>query len=115
MKEEGSQNFEVDRTAAPASYSQPEQERSSLMLADLMKLKLPISISIGKAEVEIKNLLKARRGSVIALGRDIGEPVELIVQGMVVASGELVWSNDRYALRIKQIVSPEDRLTLCRS
>jgi len=79
----------------------------------LLDVPLRISVELGRARMRIQELLDLGQGSVIDLDRLAGEPVDILVNGRPLAMGEVVVSNDRYAVRVLSINSPdqaEDRL-----
>jgi flagellar motor switch protein FliN/FliY len=82
------------------------------MLQRLMDLELPLSIGLGSAVLPVRDVLKMTSGSLIELDRNVGEYVDLIVHGTVVARGEVVSVKGNYGVRIKQIISRQDRLAL---
>lgn len=63
---------------------------------------------LGQAKLPLKELLKLSEGSVIELGRPINEPIDLMAQGVRIARGEVVIVDDCFAIRIKEIESPND-------
>lgn len=82
------------------------------MLDRLMDLELPVSVALGRAVLPIQEILKITSGSLIELDREVGEHVELLVHGTVVARGEVVSIKGNYALRIKEIISRQERMAL---
>ena len=82
------------------------------MLSRLMDLELPLAVSLGRSKMPISDVLKVTAGSLIELDRNIGDHVELIVHGTVVARGEVVSVKGNYGVRIKEIISRQDRLSL---
>jgi flagellar motor switch protein FliN/FliY len=78
----------------------------------LLNLELPVAISLGRAELPIKAVLNMQPGTAIELNREIGEDLELVVHGTVIARGEITMVRGNYGLRIKQILGAEDRLSL---
>ena len=82
------------------------------MLSRLMELELPLSIALGRANIPIREVLKVTSGSVIELDRKVGESVELLVHGTVVARGEVVSVKGNYGVRINEIISQQDRMHL---
>jgi flagellar motor switch protein FliN/FliY len=82
------------------------------MLERLMDLELPLSIAIGRSTMPIRDVLKMTPGSLIELDRRIGESVDLVVHGTTVAKGEVVSVKGNYGVRIKEIISRQDRLAL---
>ncbi len=82
------------------------------MLERLMNLELPLSVALGRAVMPIRDVLRVTSGSMIELDRTVDDYVELIVHGTVVARGEVVSVKGNYGVRIKEIISRNDRLTL---
>ncbi len=85
---------------------------ASPMLDRLMKLELPLSVSMGRAVMPIGDVLRITSGSMIELDRRADDLVELIVHGTVVARGEVVTVKGNYGVRIKEIISKDDRMSL---
>jgi flagellar motor switch protein FliN len=96
--------------------SQPKQARPEAqhnpMLDRLMDLELPLSVALGRAQMPIREVLRVTSGSLIELDHNVGDHVELIVHGTVVARGEVVSVKGNYGVRIKEIISRQDRLSL---
>lgn len=90
----------------------PEPEGGSEMLDRLMEVNLPLSVALGRAVMPVRDILKMTPGALVELDRDIGEYVEILVHGTVVARGEVVSVKGNYGVRIKEIISREDRLAL---
>jgi flagellar motor switch protein FliN len=76
----------------------------------LLDVELPVSVSFGRAELLLKDVLKLSTGSIVELNRGVSEPVEVIVNNCVVARGEVVVMDGNYGVRIHQIISPQERL-----
>ncbi len=85
---------------------------SAPMLRPLMDLDLPLAVALGCATMPIREILKITPGSQIELDRTVKDYVDLIVHGKVVARGEIVSVRGNYGVRIKQIISRDDRLQL---
>ena len=84
----------------------------SPMLERLMDLELPLSVALGRAVLPIQDILKMTSGSLIELDRGVGDYVDLMVHGTLVARGEIVSVKGNYGVRIKEIISRQDRLAL---
>lgn len=84
----------------------------SPMLERLMDLELQLAVALGRAVLPIQDVLKITPGTLIELDRNVGEYVDLAVHGTVVARGEIVSVQGNYGVRIKEIISREDRLAL---
>ncbi len=94
---------------AEAPAVEPEAEAASPMDL-LLDVELPVSVSFGRTRLPLEDLLKLGAGSVIELGRNIDDPVELIVNNRIVALGEVVVVDGNYGVRIQRIASRADRL-----
>ncbi|HEX4169831.1 MAG TPA: FliM/FliN family flagellar motor switch protein [Bryobacteraceae bacterium] len=82
------------------------------MLRRLLDLELPLAVLLGRAVMPIQEVLKLTSGSLIELDRSVSDLVDLLVHGTVVARGEIVSLRGNYAVRIKEIISREDRFSL---
>jgi len=82
------------------------------MLRELTDLELPLALALGQTSLPIHDVLKITPGSLIELDRNVGEYVDLTVHGTIVARGEIVSVQGNYGVRIKQIISREERLAL---
>lgn len=76
----------------------------------LLDVELPVTVSFGRAQLPLQDVLKLTAGSIVELNRTISEPVELIVNNCVIALGEVVVVEGNYGVRIQQIASREKRL-----
>jgi flagellar motor switch protein FliN/FliY len=83
---------------------------SSRAMDALLDVELPVSVSFGRTQLPIKEVLKLTTGSIVELNRSLNEPVEVVVNNCVVAQGEVVVVDGNYGVRIHQIVSRQDRL-----
>src|SRR3982750_1330561 len=92
------------QTPAVSSSSQPRT------LDLLLDVELPVSVSFGRADLTLKDVLKLTSGSIVELNRSITEPVEIIVNNCVIARGEVVVVDGNYGVRINQIITRQERL-----
>lgn len=76
----------------------------------LLDVALPVSISFGRASLQVKEILKLTTGSIVELDRLVSEPVDVIVNNCVIATGEVVVVEGNYGVRVQQIASRFDRL-----
>lgn len=88
----------------------PEGQKPSRTMDLLMEVELPVGVSFGRAQMRLKDAIKLTTGSIVELNRSIAEPVEIIVNNCVIARGEVVVVEGNYGVRIKHIVSREERL-----
>lgn len=76
----------------------------------ILDIPLEISVEIGRTKMLIKDLLKLNQGAIVELEKFAGEPVEVYVNGKLMAKGEVVVVNDRFGVRITEIISTQDRI-----
>ena len=80
----------------------------------LAMLKVPVSLSIevGRTKMTINEIMNMREGSVIELERLLDEPLDILVNGALIAHGVVVLANDRFGIQITDIISPQDRVRM---
>lgn len=78
-------------------------------LDSLLDVNVKVTVELGRATLSIQEVLKLEVGSVVELDRLIFEPVDLMVQGVRLARGEVVVVDDHFAIRIKEIADPKKR------
>jgi len=76
----------------------------------LMDVQLPGSIELGRTELSIAEILELRHGSIVELDRLAGEPVDIFVNGQLLAKGEVVVLDERFGVRITSLISERERL-----
>ena len=74
-----------------------------------MDVQLNIQVEVGRSQIRIEDLLELDQGSIVELQSAIGEPLDIRVNEKLVARGEIVVINDKFAVRITDIISPDDR------
>jgi flagellar motor switch protein FliN/FliY len=77
-----------------------------------VNLDVPVTLSmeVGRTRIPIRNLLKLNQGSVVELDRAAGEALDVFVNGTLIAHGEVVVVNDKFGIRLTDVVSPAERL-----
>ncbi|EGG28509.1 Flagellar motor switch protein FliN [Aequoribacter fuscus] len=89
---------------------EPVDRESSFNTEVLQNIPVNISVEVGRTKIRIKDLLKLKQGSVLELERIAGEPLDLLVNNTVVAQGEVVLVNERYGVRLTNVIPSEDRI-----
>ena len=84
----------------------PDNEK----LRALENIEVVMSIEVGRAKITISELLRLNEGSVVELDRLAGEPLDILVNGTMIAKGEIVMVGERYGIRFTDIVDPEKRV-----
>ena len=80
----------------------------------LLDVPLDLSVELGRARMSIQDLLNLSPGSVIELDKIAGEALDILINGRLVARGEAVVVNDKFGIRISEIVSPSERIARLR-
>lgn len=96
--------------AHPVEFPQATRSRSAaaMPLERFAEVSIEISVEIGRVTMPIGEMLKLGEGAVVELNRAVSEPVDVMAQGVRIASGEVVVIDDRFAVRITEIVSADD-------
>lgn len=84
--------------------------RSSINPDVLNNIAITISVEVGRTSLKIKDLMRLTQGSVVELDRLAGEPLDLLVNNTLVAQGEVVLVNERYGVRLTQVIPAAERI-----
>ena len=76
----------------------------------ILDVPVVLSLEVGRTRIPIRNLLQLNQGSVVELERGAGEPLDVFVNGTLIAHGEVVVVNDRFGVRLTDVVSPSERI-----
>ncbi|MDP1919232.1 MAG: flagellar motor switch protein FliN [Myxococcales bacterium] len=91
-----------------------ENEVSTRRLDLLLDVPLDVNVELGRSRMSIQELLALSPGSVIELDKVAGEPLDIVVNGRLIARGEAVVVNDKFGIRITDIVSKTERIARLR-
>jgi len=83
---------------------------SEVNLDLVLDIPVNVSLRVGSTEISIRDLVKLVEGSVVALDRDASEPMDVLVNGTLIAQGEIVVVDDRFGVRLTNVVSPIERI-----
>lgn len=92
--------------AAAAEKTSPADVNLDLVL----DVPVEVSLRVGSTEISIRDLVSLVEGSVVALDQDAGEPMDVLVNGTLIAHGEIVVVDDQYGVRLTDVVSPIERI-----
>ena len=95
---------------ASAPFETAAVDRRNLEV--VLDISVRLSMEVGNTNISIRKLLQLNRGSVVELARVAGEPLDVLVNGTLVAHGEVVVVNDKFGIRLTDVVSPEQRLKM---
>jgi flagellar motor switch protein FliN len=108
--------------SAPGSAKEPERANfeslrdtpsataGDVSLDVLLDVPVTLSMEVGRARLPIRSLLQQNQGWVLEIERNAGEPLDVYVNGTLIAHGEVVVVNDRFGVRLTDVVSPAERL-----
>lgn len=109
------QDISAKKTTAAqfSEFSKDDKKNSIASRKDLdLILDIPVTISleVGRTSISIKNLLQLNQGSVVELDRYAGEPLDVLVNGTLIAHAEVVVVNEKFGIRLTDVVSATERL-----
>ncbi len=104
--EDDVQPAELDEFTEDAPISSEEKRK----LDTILDIPVTISMEVGRSQISIRNLLQLNQGSVVELDRVAGEPLDVLVNGTLIAHGEVVVVNDKFGIRLTDVISQIERI-----
>ena len=92
------------------SETQKNERASVENLRVLENIDVKLTVEVGNAEIKIRDLLRLNEGSIVELDRLAGDPLDILVNGTMIAQGEVVMVGERFGVRFSEIVDPEKRV-----
>jgi flagellar motor switch protein FliN/FliY len=93
------------------SFNAPASDGSIMSELDvILDIPVQLSVELGRTRITIKNLLQLAHGSVVELDAMAGEPMDVLVNGTLIAQGEVVVVNDKFGIRLTDIITPSERM-----
>lgn len=83
---------------------------SDVNLDVILDVPVTMAMEVGRTKISIRNLLQLNQGSVVELDRAAGEPLDVFVNGTLVAHGEVVVINEKFGIRLTDVISPAERV-----
>ncbi len=102
------QQFSPDEFPAPSE--QDEQYAADVNLDLILDVPVNVALRIGSTDITIRNLVQLVEGSVVALDREASEPLDVLVNGTLIAHGEIVVVDGNFGVRLTDVVSPAERI-----
>jgi flagellar motor switch protein FliN len=102
---QGAEPMEVGRSSLPVSMSGHD-----VNLDVILDVPVTLSLEVGRTRLPIRSLLQLNQGSVVELERAAGEPLDVFVNGTLVAHGEVVVVNEKFGIRLTDVISPAERI-----
>ena len=97
---------ELDELSEDTPITQKEKKK----LDTILDIPVTISMEVGRSHISIRNLLQLNQGSVVELDRVAGEPLDVLVNGTLIAHGEVVVVNDKFGIRLTDVISQIERI-----
>nr|WP_245541362.1 flagellar motor switch protein FliN [Oceanimonas smirnovii] len=88
----------------------PITQEERRKLDTILDIPVTISMEVGRSQISIRNLLQLNQGSVVELDRLAGEPLDVMVNGTLIAHGEVVVVNDKFGIRLTDVISQTERI-----
>jgi len=104
---------QAEQAVQQAAFAELGEERGAGGARDidfLLDVPLEVTVEIGRTKMLIKDLLQLGQGSVVELDKLVGEPMEVLVNEKLIARGEVVVVNEKFGIRLTDIVSPAERI-----
>ncbi|WP_028081887.1 flagellar motor switch protein FliN [Solimonas soli] len=101
---------EATRATFQTLEDKPTGNGMDVNLDVILDVPVTLSMEVGRARVPIRNLLQLNQGSVIELERAAGEPLNVYANGTLIAHGEVVVVNEKFGIRLTDVVSPAERI-----
>ncbi|HWU76137.1 MAG TPA: flagellar motor switch protein FliN [Rhodanobacter sp.] len=92
------------------NLSEHASEASDVNLDMILDVPVSLAMEVGRTRISIRNLLQLNQGSVVELDRSAGEALDVFVNGTLVAHGEVVVINEKFGIRLTDVISPAERV-----
>ena len=103
-----------EEAASPVAFEELKSDYNKTTanpeLEVILDIPVTISMEVGRTSITIRNLLQLNQGSVIELDRLAGEPLDVLVNGTLIAHGEVVVVNEKFGIRMTDVISPAERI-----
>ena len=110
MTEETPDQMEDSPSAEVDNAPLESKSASAKNLEVVLDIPVRLSMEVGNTNIPIRKLLQLTKGSIVELARTAGEPLDVLVNGTLVAQGEVVVVNDKFGVRLLDVISPEQRI-----
>ena len=113
--DEGKTEVEFGTDAEVAELEEFDEDREitpneKRKLDTILDIPVTIAMEVGRSNISIRNLLQLNQGSVVELDRVAGEPLDVLVNGTLIAHGEVVVVNDKFGIRLTDVISQVERI-----
>ncbi len=112
-KQSASGEAKEEQSKKPAEFSELKKTNVSVASKNIdfiLDIPLEVTVELGRTSMPIYDLLQLGQGSIIELSKQAGEPLEILVNQKLIAKGEVVVVNDKFGIRLTEVVSPQERV-----
>jgi flagellar motor switch protein FliN/FliY len=109
-EQEGTQRSAAQARAFPELAPDASAAAGGGRLDMVLDIPVQLTVELGRSKIAIRNLLQLAQGSVIELDRLAGEPMDVLVNGCLIAQGEVVVVNDKFGIRLTDVIAPDERM-----
>ena len=88
----------------------PGTDEGHTSLESILEIPVKLSMEIGQTKISIRNLLQLTRGSVVEFDKEVSQPLDVMVNGILIAHGEVVVVNEKFGVRLTDVVSAKERV-----
>lgn len=113
MAEQSGEEAAAGEVVAPATVDNLVDENTAMepgSLDNILDIPVVLAVEIGSTHMSIRNLLQLNQGSVVELDRLAGEPLDVLINGTLIAHGEVVVVNEKFGIRLTDVVSAQERV-----
>jgi flagellar motor switch protein FliN len=99
-----------ENNTSDASQDNGSQQNEKYDMDLILDLPLDVSVELGKVKIPVNELLQLGRGSILELTKPVGEPLDIYINNKLIAKGEVVILDDKFGIRVADIINPVDRV-----
>lgn len=110
VTEDGAPAFDAEQTPVKAAAAAAAGNAAMQDIQMVLDIPVQLSVELGRTRVPIKYILQLAQGSIVELDALAGEPMDVLVNGYLIAQGEVVVVNDKFGIRLTDIVTPSERM-----
>jgi flagellar motor switch protein FliN len=99
-----------ENNTSDASQDNGSQQKEEYDMDLILDLPLDVSVELGKVKIPVNELLQLGRGSILELTKPVGEPLDIYINNKLIAKGEVVILDDKFGIRVADIINPVDRV-----
>lgn len=110
LEEQAEAEAKVEQAPIQALQADEGANMAESSMDVILDIPVNISMQVGSTKISIRNLLKLNQGSVVELDRLAGEPLDVLVNGTLIAHGEVVVVNEKYGIRLTDVISASERI-----